>query len=130
MYSNKGNNNKGNKDKGNKDKGNKDKDNNKGKKGEEYVFRGPFSSNVMGTPIVNAITGVKYPWNVGSFEENHLWKVVNCTRFIPMTYFYDSPEQYEAHKRVTIDPESKAAWYTLQQNLEWNCPFDDVCEHK
>jgi hypothetical protein len=112
---NKGNNNKGNNNKGNKDKGDKD---NKGKKGEEYVFRGPFSSNVVGLPIVNAITGVKYPWNVGSFEENHLWKVVNCTRFTPMTYFYDSPEQHEAHKRVTIDPESKAAWYTLQRNLE------------
>ena len=89
-----------------------------GQKGEEYVFRGPFSSNVVGLPIVNAITGVKYPWNVGSFEENHLWKVVNCTRFTPMTYFYDSPEQHEAHKKVTIDPESKAAWYTLQRNLE------------
>jgi len=118
MYGNKNNkNNKNNKD--NNNKGNKDnKGDNKGKKGEEYVFRGPFSSNVMGTPIVNAITGVKYPWNVGSFEENHLWKVVNCTRFTPMTYFYDSPEQHEAHKRVTIDPESKAAWYTLQRNLE------------
>ena len=117
MYSsNKGNNStKGN----NSNKGNKGNNNdNKGKKGEEYVFRGPFSSNVMGNPIVNAITGVKYPWNVGSFEENHLWKVVNCSRFTPMTYFYDSPEQHEAHKRVTIDPESKAAWYTLQKNLE------------
>ncbi len=116
MYGNnsKGNNSKGNNSKGNNEKGNNDK----GKKGEEYVFRGPFSSNVMGTPIVNAITGAKYPWNVGSFEENHLWKVVNCTRFTPMTYFYDSPEQHEAHKRVTIDPESKAAWHTLQRNLE------------
>ena len=85
--------------------------------GEEKP-RGPFSSNVMGLPIVNAITGMKYPWTVGSFEENHLWKVVNCTRFTPMTYFYDSPEQHEAHKRVTIDPESKAAWHTLQKNLD------------
>lgn len=91
---------------------------NKGdKKGEEKVFRGPFSSNVMGAPIVNAITGVKYPWNVGSFEENHLWKVANCTRFTPMTYFYDSPEQYEAYRRVELDPESKATWHTLQKQL-------------
>jgi hypothetical protein len=91
---------------------------NKGKKGEEYVFRGPYPSNVMGTPIVNAITGVKYPWSVGSFEESYLWKVVNCTRFVPMTYFYDSPEQYEAHRKVQIDPESKDAWYALQKNLD------------
>ena len=93
---------------------NKDKSD---KKGEEYVFRGPFSSNVTGVPIVNAITGVKYPWNVGSFEENHLWKVSNCTRFTPMTYFYDSPEQYEAYRRVELDPESKATWHTLQKQL-------------
>ena len=110
MYTNK--NNKGT------NKGTNNKGTNKDKKGEEYVFRGPFSSNVTGLPIVNAITGVKYPWTVGSFEESYLWKVANCTRFVPMTYFYDSPEQYEAHRRVTIDPESKAAWYTLQQNLE------------
>jgi hypothetical protein len=117
---NKGNNNKGNNNKGNNNKGikgptpNKDKSD---KKGEEYVFRGPFSSNVTGVPIVNAITGVKYPWNVGSFEENHLWKVANCTRFTPMTYFYDSPEQYEAYRRVELDPESKATWHTLQKQL-------------
>jgi hypothetical protein len=115
MYSNNGSS-KGN-NKGNKGKGNNN-DNNKGKKGEEYVFRGPYPSNVVGTPIVNAITGVKYPWNVGSFEESYLWKVANCTRFVPTTYFYDSPEQYEAHRRVTIDPESKAAWYALQKNLD------------
>jgi hypothetical protein len=103
-------------------KGNKGNKSNKGyegnkKSGEEKVFRGPFSSNVMGVPIVNAITGVKYPWNVGSFEENHLWKVANCTRFTPMTYFYDSPEQYEAYRRVELDPESKATWHTLQKQL-------------
>jgi hypothetical protein len=94
---------------------NKEKPDNKG---EEKVFRGPFASNVMGLPIVNAITGVKYPWTVGSFEENHLWKVANCTRFTPMTYFYDSPEQYEAYRWVQVDPESKAAWHTLQKNLD------------
>lgn len=87
------------------------------KGGEEKVFRGPFSSNVMGVPIVNAITGVKYPWNVGSFEENHLWKVANCMRFTPMTYFYDSPEQYETYRKVQLDPESKAVWHTLQKQL-------------
>jgi len=87
-------------------------------KGEVKVFRGPFASNVMGLPIVNAITGAKYPWTVGSFEENHLWKVANCTRFTPMTYFYDSPEQYEAYRWVQVDPESKTAWHTLQKNLD------------
>ena len=85
---------------------------------EKKKFRGPFSSNVMGTPIVNAITGVKYPWTVGSFEENHLWKVANCTRFTPALYFYDSPEQYEAYRRVELDAESKEVWHNLQRNLD------------
>jgi hypothetical protein len=86
----------------------------------EQKPRGPFPSNVMGTPIVNAITGVKYPWNVGSFEEIHLWKVANCTRFTPTLYFYDSPEQYEAYRRVELDPESKEVWHKLQKNIDFD----------
>ena len=84
----------------------------------EQKPRGPFPSNVMGAPIVNAITGVKYPWTVGSFEENHLWKVANCTRFTPALYFYDSPEQYEAYRRVELDAETKEVWHNLQRNLD------------
>jgi len=99
-------------------KGSDHKKNENGKKKDEKAFRGPFQSNVMGLPIVNAITGVKYPWNVGSFEENHLWKVADCCGIVPVTYFYDSPEQYEAYKKVTIDQDSKDAWHALQKNLE------------
>ena len=84
----------------------------------EQKPRGPFPSNVVGTPIVNAITGVKYPWTVGSFEENHLWKVANCTRFTPALYYYDSPEQYEAYRRVELDAETKEVWHNLQRNLD------------
>ncbi len=114
-----GNNNKSYKGNNNGYKGNAGKGNGNGKKKDEKVFRGPFPSNRMGLPIVNAITGVKYPWNVGSFEENHLWKVADCSSgVVPMTYFYDSPEQYEAYKKVTIDQDSKDAWHALQKNLE------------
>ena len=100
---------------------NKSKTNNNNNKTDttgEQKPRGPFPSNVMGAPIVNAITGVKYPWTVGSFEENHLWKVANCTRFTPALYFYDSPEQYEAYRRVELDAESKEVWHNLQRNLD------------
>jgi hypothetical protein len=69
-------------------------------------------------PIVNAITGVKYPWTVGSYGENFLWKVMNTTtHFEPKLYFYDSPEQYEEYRRVKIDPEAKMAWHCLQQQI-------------
>ena len=84
---------------------------------EKKKFHGPYSSNVFHAPIVNAITGVKYPWTVGSFGEEFLWKVVNTTRFEPKLYFYDSPEQYEEYRRVKIDPEAKVEWHRLQQRL-------------
>jgi len=84
---------------------------------DKKKFRGPYSSNVFNTPIVNAITGAKYPWTVGSFGESFLWKVANTTKFEPKLYFYDSPEQYEEHRRVKIDPEAKAAWHRYQQRL-------------
>ena len=102
----------------NKSKSKTNNNNNKTDATGEQKPRGPFSSNVMGAPIVNAITGVKYPWTVGSFEENHLWKVANCTRFTPALYFYDSPEQYEAYRRVELDAESKEVWHNLQKNLD------------
>jgi hypothetical protein len=79
--------------------------------------RGPFSSNVCHMPIVNAITGVKYPWTVGSYGENYLWKVMRCTETDPKLYFYDSPEQYEEFRRVKIDTESKMYWHRLQQRI-------------
>jgi hypothetical protein len=84
---------------------------------EKKVFHGPHSSNVFNAPIVNAITGVKYPWKVGSYGESYLWKVANCTKFEPKLYFYDSPEQYEEYRRVKIDPEAKFEWHRLQQRI-------------
>lgn len=84
---------------------------------EKKIFHGPYSSNVFNAPIVNAITGVKYPWKVGSYGESYLWKVANCTKFEPKLYFYDSPEQYEEYRRVKIDPEAKFEWHRLQQRL-------------
>ena len=92
-------------------------DNNSQGSNEKKVFRGPYSSNVLNAPIVNAITGVKYPWTVGSFGESYLWKVANCSKFEPKLYFYDSPEQYEEYRRVKIDPEAKFEWHRLQQRI-------------
>ena len=77
-----------------------------------------YSSNRQQSFICNAITGVAYPWKVGSYGESYLWKVVNCTKFEPKLYFYDSPEQYEEYRRVRISPEAKFEWHRLQQRLE------------
>lgn len=85
---------------------------------EKKKFHGPYHSNVFGAPIVNAITGVKYPWTVGSYGESFLWKVMNTTTFEPKLYFYDSPEQYEEYRRVNIDHAAKLEWHRLQQRIE------------
>jgi hypothetical protein len=42
---------------------------------------------------------------------------VNTTHFEPKLYFYDSPEQYEEYRRVTLDPQAKVEWHRLQQRL-------------
>jgi hypothetical protein len=97
---------------------NKNKNNGDENNGQKNVFRGPFpSSTAPNALIVNAITGVKYPWNVGSYNEEYLWKVADSTHFEPKLYYYDSPEQYEEYKRVRISPEAKFEWHRLQQRI-------------
>jgi len=62
-----------------------------------------FSSNVQGRYIVNAVTGVEYPWRVGSACEDLLWKVCDARasrgKYEPDFYFYDSPQQAAEHRR-------------------------------
>jgi hypothetical protein len=62
-----------------------------------------FSSNVQGRYIVNAVTGVEYPWRVGSLCEDLLWKVCDARasrgKYEPDFYFYDSPQQAAEHRR-------------------------------
>lgn len=82
--------------------------------------RGRYTKSIVGLPIVNAITGEKYPWKVGSKEESNLWKVVNviyCSDNFSKFYFYDSPEQYERFQRVKIDEEAKRAWRSSRDAL-------------
>ena len=62
-----------------------------------------YPSNVQGRFIVNAITGVAYPWRVGSIYEDLLWKVCDSKgrrgKYEPDMYFYDSPKQAISHRR-------------------------------
>ena len=69
--------------------------------------RKSFPSNVQGRLIVNAVTGVAYPWKVGSPYEDLLWKVCDATgrrgKLDPDFYFYDSPKQAIDHRRYKQD---------------------------
>ena len=75
-----------------------------------------FSSNVQGRYIVNAVTGVEYPWRVGSVYEDLLWKVCDARasrgKFEPDFYFYDSPQQAAEHRRFHRSAFS-------QESLDW-----------
>lgn len=66
-----------------------------------------YPSNVQGKFIVNAITGVAYPWRVGSIYEDLLWKVCDASgrrgKYDPDMYFYDSPKQAISHRRYRAD---------------------------
>lgn len=75
-----------------------------------------YPSNTYGHKIVNAITGVPYPWTVGSKYENVLWKVCDARCYERGEcdfYFYDSPSQALKHRKLHSDaysPESIKEW--------------------
>lgn len=70
---------------------------------------------------VNAITGQKYfdpntkkPIYNNSFASTQLYIVMDTTSPIgnkdPLKLFYDTPEQYERHRRFKINRQMKEAW--------------------
>lgn len=95
--------------------------NNKGKR--KY-----FPSNTQDTYIVNAMTGVKYECKVGSFESMRLYSVVDTTSscdnkgFLikltdketetgnPNYLYYDSPQQYMEHRKMSLDTSVIQSW--------------------
>jgi len=90
-------------------------------------------SNVQGAIIVNAITGVEYPWRVGSKDARRLFRAVDTTGTRdkqgyklkttspdfpnpnPNSYYYDSPQQFMQHQRVKLNPELVEQWHANQQ---------------
>ena len=74
-----------------------------------------YGSRSPGTLIRNAVTGVRYNINVGSADEDILFKVCEATgrngRKEPLMLYYDSPEQYENHQFTTVSPDVKQRWY-------------------
>jgi hypothetical protein len=74
-----------------------------------------YGSGQQGTRIRNAVTGVRYPHLVGSSAEDLYFKVIDSTgrsgRKDPLILFYDTPEQYENHHFITVNPDVKENWY-------------------
>lgn len=77
--------------------------------------------------IVNAKTGVAYPYCQGSYEELQLFKMIDSTAWCdengyvlsrtdpvnkdPNFLYYDSPEQFMRHRRTTLDPDRIKTWH-------------------
>ena len=87
-----------------------------------------FPSNTQQAFIKNAVTGVPYPYVVGSKEQSLLYKIVDTTGTCdPDGYviksradlpnhnanhlFYDSPEQCMSHLRLSLNPEHVKSWH-------------------
>lgn len=97
-----------------------------------------FTSNVQDSFIVNAETGVRYPFRVGSNASRCLFKMIDttgaCDRngFLinkmdesypnrnPNHIYYDSPEQYMRHQRTTLDSEFVRSYHERVSKLTKN----------
>jgi len=81
-----------------------------------------FVSGDQGSTIRNAISGSYYHGHrVGSKQEDLYFKVSISTGELgreSVVLFYDTPEQYERHMYVTVEPESKQAWLEKQMNVK------------
>jgi hypothetical protein len=99
-----------------------------------------YPSNKQGSCIKNAVTGVDYPWRVGSKASQRLFKVVdtlgthnnvglkikqNKTKYPLSIYpnpnpnhcYYDSPQQFMTHRKMTVQPQLIAAWEARQKEF-------------
>jgi len=91
-----------------------------------------FPSNKPQSFIRNAVTGVPYPYVVGSKEQSLLYKIVDATGTcdgegyvikarsdLPNSntnhLFYDSPEQCMSHMRLIINQSEVKRWHEQHQ---------------
>jgi hypothetical protein len=92
-----------------------------------------FPSNKPQSFIKNAVTGVPYPYVVGSKEQSYLYKIVDSTGtcdsegYVIKTrsdlpnhttnhLFYDSPEQCMSHLRLSLNQDDVKRWHETRQN--------------
>ena len=92
-----------------------------------------FPSNVPQSFIKNAVTGVPYPYVVGSKEQKFLYKMVDASgtcdadgyvikaradlpNHTTNHLFYDSPEQCMSHLRLSLNPAHVKSWHDKNVN--------------
>jgi hypothetical protein len=87
-------------------------------------YKKVYYSDVVGSPILDAVTGAKYPFKVGSVDENKFFKVRSTTayknRSAKSTYptcasvtnqaFYENPQSYMSHHSAVLSKEILDKW--------------------
>lgn len=84
-----------------------------------------YYSNIEEQYIVNAVTGMKYPWKVGTYDELRLFKVkdasqpkTNYSGRTSQTAFYKDPYQYMIHNNVQLPNQVIDTWKSRIENLK------------
>ena len=97
------------------------------KKSHRSSRRKYYPSNKSQSFIVNAVTGAKYTYKVGSWDQSRLYKIVDTTGACdgegyvitslkeptnpsPNHLFFDTPEECMKHMRIQISPEQVKMW--------------------
>jgi hypothetical protein len=91
-----------------------------------------YYSDVVGSYIVDAITGAKYPWRVGSRDEQRFFRVVNTIPLINFgrkgtcnsshgcsssKAFYENPHAYMGHCNIKLEEEYVMEWYAKHNKV-------------
>ena len=94
-----------------------------------------YPSNVPDQLIKNAVTGVEYTWRVGTSDSSRLFKVVDTygnydrngykikpnskgyPNPSPNHCYYDSPQQFMTHRKMTVQPELIEKWKLIQESF-------------
>lgn len=77
-------------------------------------------SDVVNSYIVDAITGEKYPWRVGSKDEERFFRVIttvneeNPHRRTSRKAFYENPEAYMQYTGNSLDEDLVNQWYEVR----------------
>jgi len=72
------------------------------------------SSTKIGANIVNAETGQTLEHIVGSADESRYFTVIINEGKESVKLFYNSPEQYESHRNVSVDDNVKIEWHNKE----------------
>ena len=83
-----------------------------------------YYSDLIGTPIKDAITGATYPFKVGSKEEKKFFRVIVTSNPYKKKYiyttpdihkaFYNSPQSYMEHNKCKLEIEIIKKWEQSQ----------------